>query len=119
MSLLENLTREFGRDAGEVVLEMYPEYKSYSPAAQQAILDAVERVMEIQGYPKTAHYAAQAHRFVQATIESNRLAELERQPETPPVFIPKSPEVEADFFNDPNTTAEDIKRYMQAKHGAR
>jgi hypothetical protein len=34
-------------------------------------------------------------------------------------FMPKSEDVEQDFFNDPNTTAEQIGRYLQQKHNHR
>jgi len=53
-------------------------------------------------------------------LESSQLVDIAagEQPK-PAAFKPKSEDVEADFFNNPNVSAEEIGRYLQQKHGHR
>jgi hypothetical protein len=106
--LIEKWSAQLGKDGAEEALRRHPEIAEMSWQEQEILLEGLERLHESQNVP--------------VTIEnSERLYGHYFKEEKPKVekFIPKSAAVEADFFNDPNTSAEDIKRYFQAKHGAR
>ena len=107
--LVEKWSQQLGRDAAEEALRRHPEIAEMSWQEQEVLLEGLERLHESQNVPVTIENSERlyGHYF------------REEQQPTAPAFVPKSKEVEADFFNDPNTSAEDIKRYFEAKHGAR
>jgi hypothetical protein len=114
--LIEQWTKELGRDAAQVAFEMYPEQVSLSPEKQEETLSRIEQVMREQNWPPTVEYGIRAYQWLQSSDAVDRAAgELP----APAAFTPKSADGEADFYNDPNTSADAIKRYLQAKHGAR
>jgi hypothetical protein len=114
--LIECWTKELGCDAAQVAFELYPEVASLSPEKQEEILDRIEGVMKENRWPPTVEYGQRAYRWLQSSDAVDQAAGEQR---APAAFVPKSAEVEADFYNDPSTSAEDIKRYLQGKHGAR
>jgi hypothetical protein len=114
--LIECWTRELGCDAAQVAFELYPDVVSLSPEKQEEILDRIEGVMKENRWPPTVEYGQRAYRWLQSSDAVDRAAG--EQP-APAAFTPKSEEVEQDFFNDPNTTTEQIGRYLQQKHNHR
>ena len=114
--LIEQWTKELGRDAAEAAFTIAPEQRSKSPAEQEQTLDRIEQVMRAQGWPPTVEYGIRAYQWLQSS-DAVDLAAGE-QPK-PAAFKPKSEDVEADFYNNPNVSAAEIGRYLQQKHGHR
>jgi hypothetical protein len=107
--LVEKWSAQLGKDAAEEALRRHPEIAEMSVMEQEVLLEGLERLHESMCVPVTVENSERlyGHYFE------------ESQPAQPTAFEAKSAEVEADFYNDPATSAEDIKRYLQAKHGAR
>jgi hypothetical protein len=108
-SLIEKWSQQLGRDAAEEALRRHPEIAEMNWQEQEALLEGLERLHENQNVPVTIENSERLYGYY-----------FKEEPRpTVPKFEAKSAAVEADFFNDPATSAEDIKRYFQQKHGAR
>jgi hypothetical protein len=118
-AMVDSLSRQAGRDAVEVATEWYPEFGPTSPEWKATVFENIYNILRVNGAPATPENAKRAAQAFIANQECDQAAAEEANPSVPPAFVPKSKEVENDFYNDPNTSAEDIKRYLQAKHGAR
>ena len=121
--LLDTLTHELGRNPLELAFEMYPELNDMPRAKQEEAinykLDHVVQILEENRLLPTAENVKRALAYSDSSIMVDNAKFLEENPQAPARFTPKSAEAEVDFYNDQSTSAEAIKQYMQAKHGAR
>ena len=125
--LLDTLSRDAGRNALEVAFETFPELgrdldNMPEEEREPAVRYALGRLLETLEENRLPHTIENAKHGLQYLLSSGivELAEYRRaNPENPPAFKPKSAEAEADFFNDPNTSAEDLKQYFQGKYAER
>ena len=117
--MLETLSRQAGRDAVEVAEELHPDFAETSPEWKASVFESLHNFMRAKGDPITPENARHAAQFLISDLECDVARQQEENPKTPAPFTPKSAEWEADFFNDPATSAEAIKHYLQAKHAHR
>jgi hypothetical protein len=117
--MLDNLSRQVGRDAVEVACEWYPDFADTPPEWKATVFQNVHDFLTMRGDPITPEYAKRAGQALLTNLECDKAAAEEANPTAPPAFVPKSPEVEADFFNNPNTSREAIRRYLEAKYATR
>jgi hypothetical protein len=78
--------------APEEALRKHPEIAEMSWQEQEVVLQSLERLHELRNVPVSVKNSDELYRHY---------LKEERQPAAP-AFVPKSKEVEADFFNDPN-----------------
>ena len=120
--MLETLSRQVGRDAVEVACEMacelgYADFASTSPEWKATVFQGIHDIMRVKGDPFTPENARHAAQFFLSNLECDIAAAHEANPPTPPPFKPKSKEAEQDFFQ--TASADQLKEYFLAKHGAR
>ena len=72
--LLEQLSRELGHDAVEEANRRHPELRTLPDAHVQELIEAVDYVMQFQGWPKTVENAERAYRVLEANGELERIA---------------------------------------------
>ncbi len=115
-AFLDSLTNQAGVDAWELALERFPKMRELNAQQQAWTVESVMDIMAENRMAVTIDDAVHAAKF----LESSQLVDIAagEQPK-PAAFKPKSEDVEADFFNNPNVSAEEIGRYLQQKHGHR
>lgn len=118
--LLDKLTNELGRNALELAFEMYPELNSMPRAKQEeAINYKLEHVVEILEENNMIPTVENVKHAL-AYSDSSMMVDLAAAPQPgPAAFTPKSADGEADFYNNPNTSAEQIGQYLRLKHNHR
>jgi len=114
---LDTLTNQAGLDAWELALEQFPRMRELPPQEQAWTVESVMQIMEENKLPTTIDDALHAAKFLECSQIVDRAAAGE-QP-GPAAFTPKSADGEADFYNNPNTSAEQIGQYLRLKHNHR
>jgi hypothetical protein len=111
--LLERLSRELGTDAREEANRRHPELRTCSDGHVEQLVEAVEYVMDYQGWPRTVENAERSYRVLEANGELERIAGLHAPAPTPEGFKPRPPEDE-ELFLRTGPIAE-VAKYLQAK----
>ena len=110
--LLEQLSREIGKDAREEANRRHPEFRTLPDAHVEELIKAVDFVMEFQNWPRTVENAERAYRVLEANGELERIAGQYAPPSTPQGFTPKPDE---DEFLRTGPIAE-VAKYLQQKY---
>ena len=113
--LLDALSRELGRDAREEANRRHPELQACQPEHVGKLIEAVEYVLELQGWPRTVDNAERAYHVLEAAGELGRLVAQYAPAPAPQVFTPRSDEDE--FLA--TAPIEDVGKYLQAKYSQR
>src|SRR5207244_12939634 len=92
MNLVETLSRELGHDAVEEANRRHPELASIQPEHVAQLIDAVEYVIDLQGWPHTVENAERAYRVLEASGELGRLTANYAPAPTPEAFTPAAEE---------------------------
>jgi hypothetical protein len=72
--LLEQLSREIGKDAREEANRRHPELRTIRDEHVEELVTAVDYVMQFQGWPRTVENAERAYRVLDASGELERIA---------------------------------------------
>jgi hypothetical protein len=112
--MLDQLGRELGADPMEAIYTLYPDFRDTSPEWKETVLQCVHNIMKVTGAPITVENARHAANYFLANAECEQAAANELQPPQAPAFVPKSADVEKDFFE--NATAEQLKDYFLQKY---
>jgi hypothetical protein len=112
--LLRKLSTELGRDAVAEANYRHPELRTCSDAHVNELLAAVERVMEIQHWPRTVEAAERAYRALECTGELGRIASQYGPAAAPEGFTPKSGIVEETFLR--TAPIEQVAQYLKDKY---
>jgi hypothetical protein len=101
--IVEKWTQQLGKDGAEEALRRHPEIMQMPWQEQEILLRSLERLHEREQIPVTVENSEElyCHYFV------------DEAPAKQPAFVPKSKEVEQDFFQ--NATADQLKAYFLAK----
>jgi len=115
-AVLDTLKAQTGVDPWEYALENFHKMRQLDPQQQAWTVESWLDIMAENKMALTWDSALNAAKF----LESSQLVDIAagEQPKPAP-FKAKSEDVEADFFNNPNVSAEEIGRYLQQKHGHR
>ena len=113
--VLEILSRQIGRDAREAANEHFPELSCLPLEAGDEVAEAVEEVLDSQGWPLTAEHCARAYQVLCA--DGRRLQEIgaryglqpSAQPSKYAGFTPDGP-AEQDFLE--NASADELREYF-------
>ncbi len=110
--LLEQLTHELGKDAVEEANRRHPELASIQPEHVAQLIDAVEYVIDLQGWPRTVENAERAYRVLEAQGELGRLTAHYAPAPAPEAFTPRADEEE--FLR--SAPLSEVRDYLLAKH---
>jgi hypothetical protein len=111
--LLEQLSRELGKDAMEEANRRHPELRALPDAHVAELIGAVEYALEFQGWPRTVENAERCYRILEANGELQRIAGQYAPAPAPEGFSPKSGAVEEEFLR--TAPIDEVGKYLQAK----
>ena len=112
--LLQQLSREIGKDAREEANRRHPELRTLHDAHVEELIKAVDFVMEFQNWPRTVENAERAYRVLEANGELQRIGAQYAPAPVPEGFTPKSGAVEEEFLR--TAPIEEVGKYLQAKY---
>jgi len=110
--LLERLSRELGTDAREEANRRHPELRILPDEHVEQLIDAVDYVMDYQGWPKTVDNAERAYRVLEANGELGRIAAQYAPAPAPEGFSPRDDEEE--FLQ--SAPISEVAEYLKAKY---
>jgi hypothetical protein len=110
--LLETLSRELGHDAVEEANIRHPELRACQPEHVQKVVEAVEEVLQFQGWPRTVENAERAYSVLASMGELGKITSQYAPVPSTPEFAPRDDEDE--FLR--TAPIEEVGDYLRAKY---
>jgi hypothetical protein len=110
--LLETLSRELGTDVVAEANKRHPELRACQPEHVEKLVEAVEEVLQFQGWPRTVANCERAYSVLASMGELGKIAG-QYAPVPAPAFTLKPEAAEEEFLR--TAPIEEVGDYLRAK----